>query len=469
MGVCDFPLMDKVCGAVDFATNPAGTVTDGLGAWIAKSAGELASSAADLAAKAVNKTTAIDLNAGWFRDNYELLLPIGLALTVGIFCIQLMTAAWRRDERALAKAAFGTMTGVLFSFSAIAFTTVAITVVDALSDGLFKAANTSIDDAIRRVIKVDQMGAMYGLGWGVPALVALGCAIGAFLYWGVMVARKVGVLIMVALAVFAGAGGGWEVAKRWRRGWIEATGTLIVSKLLMTVVFLIGVSAMGKTDASDGMAALSDAMAGIVVMVLVLLCPYATYKFVHWASDGGGHDDMHRTGVAGMAVAAGAAKTAGSLALRAGTGAPAPQGPNQVPGAGTDGVASGINPSGGNLSKEGIDAGPPKQQTRFRYGEDPDASGDKGRALIQRPGIPPLITRPGEDEPEGSESAAQGVAGGSGHLTAASAPGGDMTSMPPADPGPSASGTPASASGPSATGSATPTNWVYPTQPPSGS
>ncbi|MFF5339022.1 ATP-binding protein [Streptomyces sp. NPDC013181] len=469
MGVCDFPLMDKVCGAVDFATNPAGTVTDGLGAWIAKSAGELASSAAHLAAKAVNKTTAIDLNAGWFRDNYELLLPIGLALTVGIFCIQLMTAAWRRDERALAKAAFGTMTGVLFSFSAIAFTTVAITVVDALSDGLFKAANTSIDDAIRRVIKVDQMGAMYGLGWGVPALVAFGCAIGAFLYWGVMVARKVGVLIMVALAVFAGAGGGWEVAKRWRRGWIEATGTLIVSKLLMTVVFLIGVSAMGKTDASDGMAALSDAMAGIVVMVLVLLCPYATYKFVHWASDGGGHDDMHRTGVAGMAVAAGAAKTAGSLALRAGTGAPAPQGPNQVPGAGTDGVASGINPSGGNLSKEGIAAGPPKQQTRFRYGEDPDASGDKGRALIQRPGIPPLITRPGEDEPEGSESAAQGVAGGSGHLAAASAPGGDMTSMPPADPGPSASGTPASGSGPSATGSATPTNWVYPTQPPSGS
>ncbi|MFJ9738586.1 hypothetical protein [Streptomyces sp. NPDC101166] len=36
MGVCDFPLMDKVCGAVDFATNPAGTVTDGLGAWIAE-------------------------------------------------------------------------------------------------------------------------------------------------------------------------------------------------------------------------------------------------------------------------------------------------------------------------------------------------------------------------------------------------------------------------------------------------
>lgn len=67
-------------------------------------------------------------------------------------------------------------------------------------------------------------------------------------------------------------------------------------------------------------------------MVLVLLCPYATYKFVHWASDGGGHDDLHRTGVAGMAVAAGAAKTAGSLAMQASTGtrsAGAEQGPRR--------------------------------------------------------------------------------------------------------------------------------------------
>ncbi|MFE6101321.1 ATP-binding protein [Streptomyces laurentii] len=477
MGVCDLPLMDKMCTAVDFATNPAGAVTDGIGAWIAKSAGELAASAAELAAKAVDRTTAIDLNAGWFRDNYELLLPIGLALTVGTFCIQLMFAAWRRDERALAQAAIGTMTGVLFSFCAIAFTTVAITVVDALSAGLFQAANTSIDDAIRRVVKINQLGAMYGMGWGVPALVALGCAIGAFLYWCVMVARKVGVLIMVALAVFAGAGGGWEVAKRWRRSWIEATATLVVSKLLMTVVFLIGVSAMGKTDIDDGMSALSDAMAGIVVMVLVLLCPYATYKFVHWASDGGGHDDLHRTGVAGMAVAAGAAKTAGSLAMRVGTGTPAPQGPSQVPGAGADGVASGINPVGGNLSKEGIDAGPPKPQTRFRYGEDPNAPGDKGRALIQRPGIPPLITRPGGNEAVTSVGEVQAPASPSGTPVGASAPGGNMThlgAVSPADRALTGAGHPAGpppSTGPSATGSPTPTptNWVFPAQPPSGS
>ncbi|MEU6375902.1 ATP-binding protein [Streptomyces sp. NPDC046909] len=458
MGACDLPLMSAVCDTVGGVVGSTGeAITDGIGAWIAKSMGELAQSAADLASTAVDKTTAVDLNAEWFRDNYELLLPIGLVLTVGTFCLQLMRAAWRRDERALAQAVTGTVAGVLFAFAAIACTSVALTVVDALSAGLFKAANTSVDDAIRRIIEVNNLGPMYALGWTIPAMVGLGCAIGAFLYWAVMVARKVGILVLVTLAVFAGAGGGWEVARRWRRGWIEATATLIVSKLLMTIVFLLGVSAMGKSDASDGLAALSDAMAGIVVMVLVMLCPYATYKFVHWAADGGGQDDLHRTGVAGVAVAAGAAKTAGQLALQAGTGMRAPQGPSQVPGQGWGGVASGIDPTGGSGNGE-----EPKQ-THFRFGEDPNATGDKGRALIRRPPTDgdrgqPLIQRPGQ------EAAAEAAPVSSGPMPqgAAVAPPRVTHLDPPAPrrPGPTA--------GPSPQGGATPQRWVYP-EPPGGS
>ncbi|MFI2263755.1 SCO6881 family protein [Streptomyces tubercidicus] len=462
MGACDLPLMNSVCDAVGGVVSSTGeAVTDGIGAWIAKSMGEVAQSAADLASKAVDKTTAIDLNAEWFRNNYELLLPIGLILTVGTFCLQLTRAAWRRDERALAQAAFGTMVGVFFAFAAIACTTVAITVVDALSAGLFKAANSSVDDAVRRMIKVNELGAMYGLGWGVPSIIALGCAIGAFLYWAVMVARKVGILVLVTLAVFAGAGGGWEVAKRWRRGWIEATATLVVSKLLMTIVFLLGVSAMGKSDSHGGLAALSDAIAGIVVMVLVMLCPYATYKFIHWAADGGGHDDLHRTGVAGMAVAAGAAKTAGQLAMQAGTGTPAPQGPAKVPGQGTDGVASGIDPTGGSSG----DSKP--KQTRFRYGEDPNATGDKGRALIQRPPTEgdhgqPLIQRPGQATTSGAAAASAAVSSGLVPQGASAAAG---TRLDPPAPRPSG---PPPASGPPPQGGSTPQRWIYP-KPPGGS
>jgi hypothetical protein len=430
--------MSSVCDTVDFASNPAGTITAGIGAWIATSMGELAAASADLAVHAVNSTTAIDLDATWFRANYALVLPIGLILTVGTFCLQLMQAAWRRDERALAQAVTGTITGVLFSFCAISFTSVAVTVTDALSDGLFSAAGTSISQAVRRVVTIDElMGPMYQLGWILSSLVALGVALGCFLYWGVMIARKVGVLVLVTLATFAGAGGGWEAAKRWRRGWIEATATLVVSKLLMTIVFLTGISAMGKTDPTDGLGALSDALAGLVVLLLVLLCPYATYKFVHWATEGGGHDDTHRSGAAGALAAAGAAKTAGGMAMRASTGAPAPQGPSQVPGADSSGVDTGINPTGDDrpLSKEGIDS-TTAPKTTFRYGEDPSAEGDGGQPLLRRPGIPPLITHPSQDSPAPATAPVPPpVGGGSPEKMPAPGmenPGGSGSAVPPA-------------------------------------
>ncbi|WP_061451350.1 SCO6881 family protein, partial [Streptomyces scabiei] len=323
MGFCDFPLADKLCAvgdAVSFASDPGKAIGD----WMAKSAGELAAAAADLAAEAVNTTTKVDLNAAWFRDNYEMLLPLGLVLLVATFCAQLVRAAVKRDGQALTQAFTGTMSGVLFAFCAIALTTVAVEVVDAVSDGLFKAAKLDIASAVRRIVKVNQIAGLSGLGWLVAVVAGLGAAIGAFLYWCVMMVRKVGILVMVTLAIFASAGGGWEVARRWRKGWIEATATLVVSKLLMTVIFVLGIAAMGKTEAKDGIAALADVMSGIVIMILVLLCPYAVFKFVHWAADGTDGESIHRAGGAGAQIARAhaekAARKAAAAAATAGTG-----------------------------------------------------------------------------------------------------------------------------------------------------
>ncbi|MGW5119055.1 SCO6881 family protein [Streptomyces noursei] len=352
MAFCDLPLASTLCSvgdAVDFVSNPG----QAIGNWMAKSTGELAAAAADLAAKAVDNTTKVDLNAGWFRDNYELLLPIGLVVLVATFCAQLIRAAVRRDSQALSQAVTGTMSGVFFVFCAIAFTTIAIEVVDALSDGLFAVSHLSIAEAVRRIVKVSQIGAVTGMGWLVAVCAGLGAALGALLYWCVMVVRKVGILVMVTLAIFAGAGGGWEVARRWRRGWIEATATLVVSKLLMTIIFVLGISAMGNTPAKGGIGALADIMSGIVIMVLVLLCPYAVFKFVHWAAEGTSGEDIHRAGGAGAQMARAHAEKAGRKAASmaatggaagAGAGA-APQGPSSGGGFPGDIAA---NPSGGS-------------------------------------------------------------------------------------------------------------------------
>ncbi len=428
MGFCDFPLADKLCAvgdAVDFASDPGKAIGD----WMAKSAGELAAAAADLAAEAVNTTTKVDLNAGWFRDNYEMLLPLGLVLLVATFCAQLVRAAIRRDGQALTQAFTGTASGVLFAFCAIALTTVAIEVVDAVSDGLFKAAHLNIESAVRRVVKVSQIGALSGLGWLVPVVTGLGAAIGAFLYWCVMMVRKVGILVMVTLAVFASAGGGWEVARRWRKGWIEATATLVVSKLLMTVIFVLGIAAMGKTEANDGIAALADVMSGIVIMVLVLLCPYAVFKFVHWAADGTDGESIHRAGGAGAQIAkahaekaarkaAAAAATAGTGGAAAGAGgaaamgSAAPQGPD---GGGFPGDVA-TDPTGGE-GKDGSQAG----------GTGGSPGGDAVKSGLEK-AVQPAPTSVSDDT-SGQVGGTPG-SGGSG-ANAASGQGGGWQTTPP--------------------------------------
>ncbi|MFD5765367.1 ATP-binding protein [Streptomyces sp. NPDC127049] len=437
MDFCALPVAGSLCtaaDAIDFVSDPGKAITEGIGNWIAKSCGELAAAAADLAAEAVNTTTKIDLGAGWFRDNYELLLPIGLTILVATFCAQLVRAAMKRDGQALAQAFTGTASGVLFCFAAIALTTVAIEVVDALSDGLFAAAGTPIEDAVRRMVKVSQIAAISPLGWLVAALAALGAAIGAVLYWCVMMVRKVGILVLVTLAVFAGAGGGWEAARRWRRGWIEATATLIVSKLLMTVIFLLGISALGKTDADGGIAALADVMAGIVIMLLVMLCPYATFKFVHWAAESTDGETLHRSGGAGAQLAkqhaenttrkaAAAAATAGTGGAAAG--AAAPQGPASGSGGFPGDIAASPSGSGGGTGttpamdkvKSGLDesvrsmpTSPAAQDAGNAFGTGTSTSGSPA------PGATPRST---QDAPPPSTGAV-GAAQGSGSATAGS-------------------------------------------------
>ena len=451
MGFCDFPLADKLCAvgdAVDFASDPGKAIGD----WMAKSAGELAAAAADLAAEAVNTTTKVDLNATWFVDNYEMLLPLGLVLLVATFCAQLVRAAVRRDGQALTQAFTGTMSGVLFAFCAISVTTVAVEVVDAVSDGLFKTAHLNIESAVRRIVKVNQIAGLSGLGWLVAVVAGLGAAVGAFLYWCVMMVRKVGILVMVTLAVFASAGGGWEVARRWRKGWIEATATLVVSKLLMTVIFILGIAAMGKTEAKDGIAALADVMSGIVIMILVLLCPYAVFKFVHWAADGTDGESIHRAGGAGTQIAkahaekaarkaAAAAATAGTGGAAAGAGA-APQGPDAAGGGGFPGDVA-ANPTGGGEGKEGSQGG----------GTGVSPGGDAVKSGLEK-AVQPAPTSVSDDT-SGQVGGSPGP-GGSGANAASGQGGGWQSAAPTTTPPPQGAPPPSGSQNATSSGSASP-------------
>ncbi|MEY9961012.1 ATP-binding protein [Streptacidiphilus sp. MAP5-52] len=479
MGFCDLPGAGLLCDVTPGGVTDS--ITSSIGNWIASSLGDLAVSATNMAATAINNTTVVDLNASWFRANYAMLLPIGLTILVATFCMQLARAAIRRDGQALTQAVTGTITGVLFAMTAFIFTSVALTVVDGLSAGLFSLAGTSMSDAVRRVIKVGMITTAGGLGWTIAAVAALCCAVGAILYWGVMIFRKVSILILVTLAIFAGAGGGWEPAARWRKQWIETTATLVFSKLIMTVIFILGVSAIGNSDTKDGTTALSDIIAGMVVMLLVLLCPMALYKFMHWAGDSGAHE-LHRTASTGLSTASNAAKKAAQMAITKGAsakgGGGAPQGPSNL---GGEGSSQSGSPEGGATmptsfkfpgtsgSKEGGGSGqqisnqplirrPGQATSGMNPQADTTPSGDGGTPLISRgsSSTPPSGAGSGGGSTPGSSTAAPGVpagsAGGSSSSGSNPSPAGGSAvpqSVIPASTGPQVTG-----GGPAAVGSA---------------
>ncbi|MFJ9446769.1 conjugal transfer protein TrbL family protein [Kitasatospora sp. NPDC101235] len=415
-------LCDLVVGGV------SDSITDSIGKWIAKSCGDLAKSAVDLASRAVDKTTSIDLGASWFRDNYALILPIALVMLTMTFMFQLVRAAWRRDGQALGQAVTATAGSALFATTAITFTGVALATVDALSRGLFTIANSSMDDAVRRIVRVSMISVVSPLGWAVPALVALGCAVGAILYWAMMVCRKVSILILVVLAPFAAAGGPWEPTRDWRKRWVEATATVVFSKLVMTIIMLVGVSAIGNSDTKDGLQALSDIIAGLTVMALVLLCPFMIYKFVHWAGDGQSAG-LHQSAAAGLQTAGATAKKGGRLAMSAASGGAAggaamagssPAGPSQVPGMQSAGVGQG----GGGGGPEGpsTDTLAKATPTSFQYGQQRSGGGDGGVPLVKRPATDhsdgdqgqALITRPTGSGASPSSSSGSGSGGSPG-------------------------------------------------------
>ncbi|MFJ7278314.1 conjugal transfer protein TrbL family protein [Kitasatospora sp. NPDC098663] len=505
MGFCDFPgsglLCDFVVGGV------SDSITDSIGKWIAKSCGDLAKSAVDLASRAVDKTTSVDLGADWFRHNYALILPIALVMLVMTFMFQLLRAAWRRDGQALGQAVTATISSTLFAVTAVSFTGVALAVVDGLSRGLFTIANSSMDDAVRRVVRVSMIPIVSPLGWAVPALVALGCAVGAILYWGMMIFRKVSILILVILAPFAAAGGPWEPTRDWRKRWTEATATIVFSKLVMTIIMLVGVSAIGNSETKDGIQALSDIIAGLVVMALVLLCPFMIYKFVHWAGDGQSAG-LHQSAAAGLQTAGGAAKKGGQMAMTAGSGGAAagagtagssPAGPSEVPGMQSAGGGGG-GQGGGGPEGPSTDTLSKATPTSFQYGQQRSGDGDGGVPLVSRPNTDrsdgdqgrALVTRPsGADAAPGSgggspapaasgapsPSAAAHVAAGAAGL---STPGASSPAPAGATAGPQAASAPAPSggtgssafdpvisppTGPAASG--TGTRFVFPQGPPS--
>ena len=155
---------------------------------------------------------------------------------------------------------------------------------DRLCIGIIHATGNTLED---RGLKIGVLVAVLtGLtiaspGVGASVMIFFGALAiaAAAIVWFSLLIRKALLLVAIVLAPIALSGAAWDVTRGWFGKWIGFVIALIASKLVITVVFLVAITQVNAPIDFD-LAALSDPIAGIVLMAIAGFAPYMTYKFV---------------------------------------------------------------------------------------------------------------------------------------------------------------------------------------------
>lgn len=355
-------VLSPVCGVVGGVVGDAGgAAADAVLGGIGGAFVEAAKQVADIAFAALDSTTAINLTATWFTRNVAVLATVALPIVVGLFSLQVIGSVLRREPGGLGRALVGVGKATLGASLAIAITQLALLATDEICRYIAASAGTSVRGAAQRFLVVSWLSG--GAGPILQMLLGLAIIVGSLLLWSVLLFRKAAVLLVAVFAPVAFAGSVWDQTQSWTRKWIEAMTSLVLCKIVIVVVFVLGLSAFandgststGKNQSTSG--SLSDVLVGMLLLSIAVFAPWLTWRFVHWSGIEAGtslHGAVASSPIPG-AVRSTAAQTrfmVQSAATSAATGGVRPAGAVRTRAAApmAQAAASGVRPGAGEMA-----------------------------------------------------------------------------------------------------------------------
>ena len=283
MDLCEQPILSSICDAADETT---AMVAAAPVQWIANAVGETAAWFIEALWIVFDQTTLVDVTSGNYISVYNLTFGIGITVALLLFCFQLIAAVVKREPGGLTRAGIGLGKSVLGSFVVISLTALGLSIVDQLCIGIVQATGNSVASMGDKILTLTTaLTTLNAASPGVGAIVTLflgGLTIAAgAIVWFSLLVRKSLLLLAVALAPLALAGSSWEVTKGWASKWLMFVVALIASKLVLTVILLVAVSQLSVPIALD-IQAITDPLAGIVLLAIAAFAPYITYKAISW-------------------------------------------------------------------------------------------------------------------------------------------------------------------------------------------
>ena len=275
----------------DRLLNPVSCVVGSVGATATNSAWDSflrwsASGLADLSAtvfQTFSTSTSPRFDQKWWQDNLDLMVGLSLPILVGVFILQCVSAAIRREPGRLGHVALGALLGTAGVPLAVGVIATCGQVVDEISTGILGKGASA--DGIKRMADITAHLTAPTLGGILLLAVQLGLLATFSLYF-VMLVREVALVAFVVFAPVAMASWTWSATRHWLRRWVEIVGALLFSKIAMALVFTLGFSAVGASGQGNA-SNIGTFIAGILLVAMAAFAPLATYSFIHWAGDQG--------------------------------------------------------------------------------------------------------------------------------------------------------------------------------------
>jgi type IV secretion system protein TrbL len=237
----------------------------------------------------LNEATSVDLTNKGLQTDLVATGTIAALVTLALFLVQVIASAVRQDMGGLGRAVRGLGVGFIGAAFAVAATQILLGAVDALSAGVVQyALSTDLAGLGKKILAASALATISNPAGGLlMALIVLAAVV---TIWVALMIRKMLIIIAAIFAPIAFSGSASDISRPWVKRWIQFTIALVFSKLILVLMFIIGLSVLngsGQTTGGEGKAGqdVTNLAIGSLVLLMAGFAPWMAIKMVHFAGD----------------------------------------------------------------------------------------------------------------------------------------------------------------------------------------
>jgi hypothetical protein len=280
--------IDVGCEALELVGHVGSSVATSVFSSIASAFGNTADSAINWLWQQLSSSTSISLGGANFELDLGIVVSIAVVLCLGLFVIQMAVSALRRDVGGIGRALRGLVIATVGCAITLASLNVLLAGVDQLCVGIVKVATGGTIATLGTKIIGD---AVFTTAFASPPtilILSLFAIVAVAIVWFALVIRKMLILIAAIFAPIAFAGGVADLSRGWVRKWLEAMLALVFSKLILIIIFVIGLGVLGGMGSATGSTPLNSItgeITGLLILLVAGFAPWMALRLVHFTGD----------------------------------------------------------------------------------------------------------------------------------------------------------------------------------------